>query len=96
MGLPAADWQAHIANQLTDLDPRRLLPSAVSAAEMGAVILPPAFYHMPRSIMDIIHQSVGKALDQVGIEHDLFRRWSGAAKHPSADTEGEYEYDGTT
>jgi hypothetical protein len=23
------------------------------------------------------HQSVGKALDQVGIEHDLFRRWSG-------------------
>ena len=45
----------------------------------GAVILPPmpAFYHMPESIMDIIHQSIGKALDHVGIEHNLFKRWSG-------------------
>jgi 4-hydroxy-3-polyprenylbenzoate decarboxylase len=27
--------------------------------------------------MDLVHQSIGKALDQVGIEHKLFRRWSG-------------------
>lgn len=49
------------------------------AADQGAVILPPmpAFYHHPQSIMDLVHQSIGKALDQVGIEHDLFRRWSG-------------------
>lgn len=49
------------------------------AADCGAVILPPmpAFYHRPASIMDLIHQSIGKALDQVGVEHDLFRRWSG-------------------
>jgi 4-hydroxy-3-polyprenylbenzoate decarboxylase len=49
------------------------------AADCGAVILPPmpAFYHRPSSIMDLIHQSIGKALDQVGIEHVLFRRWSG-------------------
>jgi flavin prenyltransferase len=49
------------------------------AAELGAVILPPmpAFYHQPATIMDLVHQSIGKALDQVGIEHDLFRRWSG-------------------
>jgi 4-hydroxy-3-polyprenylbenzoate decarboxylase len=40
----------------------------------------PAFYHQPQSIMDIIHQSIGKALDQVGIEHDLFRRWTGHAR----------------
>jgi 4-hydroxy-3-polyprenylbenzoate decarboxylase len=51
----------------------------VRAADCGAVILPPmpAFYHKPESIMDIIHQSIGKALDQVGIEHQLFKRWSG-------------------
>jgi 4-hydroxy-3-polyprenylbenzoate decarboxylase len=49
------------------------------AADCGAVILPPmpAFYHKPESIMDIIHQSIGKALDQVGIEHSLFKRWGG-------------------
>jgi hypothetical protein len=27
--------------------------------------------------MDLIHQTIGKALDQVGIEHDLFKRWTG-------------------
>lgn len=49
------------------------------AAECGAIILPPmpAFYHRPETIMDIIHQSIGKALDQVGIEHHLFKRWTG-------------------
>jgi len=49
------------------------------AADYGAVILPPmpAFYHKPESIMDIIHQSIGKVLDQVGIEHRLFKRWTG-------------------
>jgi 4-hydroxy-3-polyprenylbenzoate decarboxylase len=48
-------------------------------AENGAVLVPPmpAFYHQPETVMDIVHQSIGKALDQVGIEHDLFRRWSG-------------------
>jgi 4-hydroxy-3-polyprenylbenzoate decarboxylase len=49
------------------------------AADCGAVLLPPmpAFYHKPESLMDIIHQSIGKALDQVGIEHNLFKRWTG-------------------
>ncbi len=49
------------------------------AADCGAVILPPmpAFYHHPETIMDIIHQSIGKALDHVGVEHDLFKRWTG-------------------
>ena len=46
-------------------------------AGLGAVILPPlpAFYNKPQTIMDIIHQSLGKALDQFGIEHNLFQRW---------------------
>ena len=49
------------------------------AADLGAVILPPvpAFYHKPRSIEDIIHQSIGKALDFFNIEHNLFERWHG-------------------
>ncbi len=48
-------------------------------ADLGAVILPPmvAFYHRPKTIREIVDQTVGKALDALGVEHDLFRRWSG-------------------
>lgn len=51
----------------------------VALAEMGAVILPPApsFYHAPKTIMDVVDQTVGKVLDQFEISHALFRRWSG-------------------
>lgn len=47
------------------------------ATEMGAIILPPmaAFYHRPQTVLDIVHQSVGKALDLLGVEHDLLKRW---------------------
>lgn len=47
------------------------------AADVGAHIIPPvpAFYHHPKTIDDIINQSVGKVLDYMGIEHDLFKRW---------------------
>ena len=51
----------------------------VQAAEIGAVILPPmpAFYPRPKTIEDLIAHTVGKTLDRLGIEHDLFRRWEG-------------------
>ena len=65
------------------------LRNMTALAEMGAIILPPmpAFYHKPESIMDIIHQSIGKALDQVGIEHNLFQRWTGHdGKEPRLET----------
>jgi len=47
------------------------------AADMGAHILPPvpSFYHMPKTIEDIIDQTIGKVFDFFGIEHDLFKRW---------------------
>ncbi len=50
-----------------------------AVAEMGGVILPPmpAFYHMPKTIDEIINQTVGKALDQFNIDHRLFKRWEG-------------------
>ena len=47
------------------------------AADMGAHILPPvpSFYHQPKTIEDIIDQTIGKIFDYFGIEHDLFKRW---------------------
>ena len=44
----------------------------------GATVLPPmpAFYHQPKSIDDLLRQTAGKVLDQFGIEHRAFRRWS--------------------
>ncbi len=54
------------------------------AAEMGAHILPPvpSFYHRPKTIDDIIDQTIGKVFDYIGIEHDLFNRWGEAEKDP--------------
>jgi 4-hydroxy-3-polyprenylbenzoate decarboxylase len=47
------------------------------AADMGAHILPPvpSFYHEPKTIEDIIDQTIGKIFDHFGIQHDLFKRW---------------------
>ena len=44
----------------------------------GATVLPPvpAFYHRPKTIDDLLRQTCGKVLDQFGLEHDLFQRWT--------------------
>jgi 4-hydroxy-3-polyprenylbenzoate decarboxylase len=53
------------------------------AADMGAHILPPvpSFYHMPKTIEDIIDQTIGKIFDFMGIEHNLFNRWGEESKN---------------
>ncbi|GIK36394.1 MAG: flavin prenyltransferase UbiX [Chloroflexota bacterium] len=51
--------------------------------EMGAILMPPmpAFYHRPKTIDDIINQTVNRVLDLFDIEltADLFQRWQGPA-----------------
>lgn len=46
--------------------------------EAGVRVVPamPGFYHKPTDISDIIDFIVGKVLDQLNIEHNLFRRWN--------------------
>lgn len=47
----------------------------------GATVLPPmpGLYHRPKTIEDLLDQTVGKALDQFGIVHELYARWKRAA-----------------
>ena len=47
------------------------------AAQFGCVLVPPmpAFYHRPKSIDDIINQTVGRALDQMDIDAGIVHRW---------------------
>lgn len=46
----------------------------------GAVILPPVltYYHHPRTVEEMTDFIVGKVLDVLGMEHNLYRRWGGS------------------
>jgi 4-hydroxy-3-polyprenylbenzoate decarboxylase len=47
----------------------------------GVDILPaaPGYYHRPRSIDDLVDFVVARVLDRLGVENQLFRRWTGDA-----------------
>jgi 4-hydroxy-3-polyprenylbenzoate decarboxylase len=53
----------------------------VQVAELGAVVMPPmpAFYHRPKTLEEIIDQTVNRSLDMLGVEldQDMFTRWQG-------------------
>jgi 4-hydroxy-3-polyprenylbenzoate decarboxylase len=55
------------------------LRTLTQLAELGAVILPPVpgMYARPKTVEEIVAHTVGKALDQFGIDAKLFARWSG-------------------
>jgi 4-hydroxy-3-polyprenylbenzoate decarboxylase len=53
------------------------LRTMVRAAEMGAIIAPPlpAFYARPQSLEEVVDQSVGRALDLLGLSWRPVKRW---------------------
>lgn len=55
------------------------IENMLRAASAGAVILPaiPGFYTRPRTIEDLVDHLVGKILDALGMEHNLYPRWTG-------------------
>jgi flavin prenyltransferase len=58
------------------------LRNLVASAEAGAVVLPamPAFYQRPKTLEDAVNFIVGRVCDQLGVKHDLFKRWGQAAE----------------
>jgi len=55
------------------------LRSMVAVTEMGAIVMPPvpAFYAQPGSLEEVVDHSVGRALDLLGIDCGVVRRWGG-------------------
>jgi len=58
------------------------LKSMLAATENGAIIMPPvpAFYHQPKTIDDIVNQTVGRCLDLFDIDSGLVKRWRSPPK----------------
>jgi len=55
------------------------LENMLKLARLGVTICPPmiARYHKPESASDVAGHALGKVLDALGYEHDLFERWKG-------------------
>jgi 4-hydroxy-3-polyprenylbenzoate decarboxylase len=43
----------------------------------GAIILPacPGFYSRPQTIDDLVNSMAGRALDLMGIDNEVYKRW---------------------
>ena len=63
------------------------LRAMTAVTEMGAIVMPPvpAFYAKPKTLDDMVDHSVGRALDLLGIENHLVRRWGEEIRIGSAD-----------
>lgn len=55
------------------------LDHLLALSRAGAVVLPasPGFYAGTRDVQQLVDFVAGKALDVLGVEHELLRRWSG-------------------
>ncbi len=57
------------------------LENMASLRKAGALIMPPcaAYYHHPKTVADMTDFFVGKLLDLLDIDNDLYERWGGAS-----------------
>lgn len=61
------------------------LENMVKVRQAGAVVMPacPGFYNRPRTVDDLVNNVVGRILDQIGIDNDIFQRWGEPGKKKS-------------
>ncbi|MFD0711155.1 UbiX family flavin prenyltransferase [Paenibacillus sp. GCM10027626] len=61
------------------------LENMLSLSKLGVAIVPamPAFYYGPQTIADMVDFLVGKVLDQLQIDHNLYRRWGDEQHGPT-------------
>lgn len=53
------------------------LENMLKLSRLGVGMLPamPGFYHRPETVLEVVNFVVGKALDYLGIENDLYDKW---------------------
>ena len=53
------------------------LQNMLRVTRAGATVMPaaPGFYHRPESVADLVDFIVARVLDQLGVEHQLVKRW---------------------
>lgn len=54
-----------------------MIENELRVSRAGGIIVPasPAFYNKPKSVDDMIDFVVGKIMDRMGVDNDLFKRW---------------------
>ncbi|MGQ9542692.1 MAG: UbiX family flavin prenyltransferase [Candidatus Bathyarchaeia archaeon] len=55
------------------------LTNLLKLARSGAIVMPaaPAFYHNPKNIGDLVDFIVGRIIQRLGLNHELFKPWKG-------------------
>ena len=60
------------------------IENMAAVTRAGAVVLPatPGLYNLPRTVDDMVDFVVAKALDHLGVAHDLMARWGETDRVP--------------
>ena len=68
------------------------LRNMVAVTEMGGIVMPPvpAFYQRPKTIDNIVDDTVARVLDLVGLQSPALKRWPGLqeTRQPAGDDAG--------